>query len=193
MEKDSVKRTYQLVIIGGSAGSLDVLMSVVAQLRPELSVPVLVIVHRKQDNDNLMESLLSYKSTLPVKEAEDKEPLLPGNIYIAPADYHLLIEKNNTIALDASEKVNFSRPSIDVSFQSAAEVYGDKLICILLSGANADGTEGLISAKQTGALLMVQDPLSAEVSFMPMQALKTLSVDYIIRGDEIAALLNELV
>lgn len=193
MEKNSVKRTYQLVIIGGSAGSLDVLMSVVAQLRSELSVPVLVVVHRKQDNDNLMESLLDHKSTLPVKEAEDKEPLLPGNIYIAPADYHLLIEKNNTIALDASEKINFSRPSIDVSFQSAAEVYGDKLICILLSGANADGTEGLTVAKQAGALLLVQDPLSAEVSFMPLQALKTLSVDYIIRRDEIAALLNELV
>jgi two-component system chemotaxis response regulator CheB len=193
MEKDAVKRMYQLVIIGGSAGSLDVLLSVVAQLRPDLPVPVLVVVHRKQDNDNLMESLLSNKSTLPVKEAEDKEPLLPGNIYIAPADYHLLIEKNNSIALDASEKINFSRPSIDVSFQSAAEVCGDKLICILLSGANADGTEGLTVAKQAGALLIVQDPLSAEVSFMPLQALKTLSVDHIIRGDEIATLLNELV
>lgn len=192
MEKDKVNRKYELIIIGGSAGSFDVLLRLVARLHAGLAIPVVIVVHRKLDNDSLMEQLLSNKSTIPVKEAEDKEALTPGNIYIAPADYHLLFEKNKTFSLDASEKVNFSRPSIDVSFQSASDVYGASLVCILLSGANADGTEGLRTAKENGALLIVQDPHSAEVSYMPLQALNALHVDHVLDENGIADLINRI-
>jgi two-component system, chemotaxis family, protein-glutamate methylesterase/glutaminase len=193
MEENKVKTDYQLVIIGGSAGSFDVLLRLVARLRTDLSMPVVMVVHRKLDNDSLMEELLANRSTLPVKEAEDKDELKPNVIYVAPADYHLLFEKDKTISLDASEKVNFSRPSIDVSFQSAAEVYHSSLVCVLLSGANSDGTEGLRAAKQNGALLVVQNPDSAEVGFMPRQALNALEIDYVLNEPGIIQLINNLV
>jgi len=192
MAENKMNYSHQLVVIGGSAGSLDVLLQLVAALRIDLLIPIVIVVHRKLDNDSLMEELLSNKSRLPVKEAEDKEPIQPATIYIAPPDYHLLFEKDKTFSLDASEKINFSRPSIDVSFQSAAEVYHSSLVCILLSGANSDGTEGLRSAKENNAMLVVQDPDSAEVGFMPRQALNSLEVDHVLNAYRIIELINNL-
>ena len=127
-----------------------------------------------------------------MREAEEKAVQMPGKIYIAPGDYHLLFEQNKTFSLDASEKVNYSRPSIDVTFRSAADVYGAGLICVLLSGANADGSDGLAYVKSKGGMTDAQDPATAEVPYMPEQAILHGVVDHIIDADQLAAFLNQL-
>lgn len=192
MEKNSLKGLYKLIMIGGSAGSFEVLAHLIPLLHPHFQIPIIIVVHRKSDIENLMVQLFSAKTKLKVKEAEDKERIKAGTLYIAPADYHLLIEKNYTFSLDASEKVNFSRPSIDVCFQSAAEVFGSSLACILLSGANADGVEGLVAVKQFGGLTVVQNPASAEIAFMPRQAINRGGIDVIIEGKKLGEFINSL-
>ncbi len=179
MEENYVNQSYRLVVIGGSAGSLDVILKILAVLPGVLPVPVVIVLHRKNSNDTLLTDLLSTKTRLRVKEVEEKEPLRPGHLYIAPADYHLLIEKDYTFSLDDSEKINYSRPSIDATFETAADVYGFSLIAILLSGANTDGVEGLKKIKQSGGLTIVQEPESAEVSYMPQQAINNVDIDIV--------------
>jgi two-component system chemotaxis response regulator CheB len=149
-------------------------------------------MHRGTEPDPLLQFILSSKTSLSVKEAEEKEKIQPGIIYIAPGDYHLLIEKDHTFSLDFSEKVNFSRPSIDVTFSIAAEAYGATLACLLLSGANADGTEGLVIAKAAGGIAAVQDPATASVPFMPQHAISKMQPDYILPAGEIASFINNL-
>jgi two-component system chemotaxis response regulator CheB len=168
---------YELLIIGGSAGSLSMVLKLLPLLKKEMNIAVMIIFHRGQSDDTIIVDMLSPRTEFAVKEADDKDEIMPGTIYIAPSDYHVLIEKNKTLTLDASEKINFSRPSIDVSFESAADVYGAKLACMLLSGANADGVNGLKAAKNLGALIIVQDPASAEMPYMPREAIENVPVD----------------
>ena len=170
MEEDRVKYNYRVLIIGGSAGSLEVLMELLPQLTFIPSFAIVLVLHRKTAEDSTLEELLSHKTSIPVREVEDKTPLQPGFIYVAPSDYHLLFEANDILSLDTSEKINYSRPSIDVSFESAAEVYGSSLAAILLSGANADGTEGLRAIKIAGGNIVVQAPETAQMPFMPNNA-----------------------
>ena len=134
--------------------------------------------------------VLSGRTEYTVKEADDKDELLPGTIYLAPADYHVLIEKDKTVTLDDSEKINFSRPSIDVAFEAAAEVYGKSLVCLLLSGANSDGVLGLKAAKKLGAFIAVQDPLTAEVPFMPKEAMENVNVDLVMNEKSMKKLIG---
>jgi len=181
---------HKLIVIGGSAGSLEVILQILPALNPNLNVPVIIVIHRRNSYKSLLATLLSTKTGLKVKEAEEKENILPGNIYLAPADYHLLIEKNFTFSLDLSEKVNYSRPSIDVTFECAAEAYGSNILCILLSGANSDGVEGLKTVKENGGIAAIQDPATAEVSFMPLQALQHVAIDHIFKVAEIAHFIN---
>jgi len=180
------------LIIGGSAGSLDVLLKVLPNLSNALSFPVIIVVHRKHGADSLLPDLLSGKTKLIVKEADEKEPLLAGTIYVAPSDYHLLIEQDQTFSLDYSEKVNYSRPAIDVTFQTAAEVYGDKLACLLLSGSNADGVNGLKTVKDYGGITLIQDPLTAQVAYMPAQAALHVDIDHSLKIEDIAPFINLL-
>jgi two-component system chemotaxis response regulator CheB len=180
------------LVIGGSAGSLDVLIKVLPAISLNISFPIVIVVHRKQGSDSLLTHLLASKTKLKVKEVEEKENVLPKTIYIAPSDYHLLIEHDRTFSLDYSEKVNYSRPAIDVTFQSAAEVYKDKLVCLLLSGSNADGVNGLIAAKAYGAEIAVQDPSTAQVEYMPSQAILKADVSFILKIDEMADYINSL-
>ena len=133
----------KLIAIGGSAGALQVILDLLSPLSPSLPIPILIILHRAGPSESGLEELLTVKTRLQCREVEEKEPLLPGTVYICPPDYHVLIEKDHSFSLDYSERVNYSRPSIDVSFRSAADVYGEGLICLLLSGGNADGAEGL--------------------------------------------------
>jgi two-component system, chemotaxis family, protein-glutamate methylesterase/glutaminase len=182
----------KLVVIGGSAGSLEVILRVLPLLHANLSVPIVIVMHRKNVLESLLAKLLNSRTGLNVKEAEEKESILPGNIYLAPADYHLLIEENCTFSLDDSEKINYSRPSIDVTFECASEVYGRGLACILLSGANADGVKGLQMVKKNEGIAVIQDPDSAEVSFMPLQAFRHVAVDYVLRVEEMAHFINNL-
>lgn len=184
MEKDRMISNCKVLIIGGSAGSLEVLMKLLPNLSSIPSFAIVFVLHRKNAKDATLEELIAIKTNISVKEVEDKTSFLPGYIYIAPPDYHLLFEKNNILSLDTSEKVNYSRPSIDVSFESAAEVYGSSLIAILLSGANADGTNGLLAVKKAGGTTIVQNPDTAQMPFMPQNAITYVSPDYILDVDE---------
>lgn len=180
------------LIIGGSAGSLDVLLKVLPGLDADLSFPVIIVIHRKNGTDSLLPELLSGKTALVVKEIDEKEALLPGTVYIAPSDYHTLIEQDRTFSLDDSEKVNYSRPAIDVTFQSAAEVYRDRLVCVLLSGSNADGVNGLKSVKSWGGIAVIQDPATARVAYMPQQAALQVKIDYTLPMEDMAEFINLL-
>jgi two-component system chemotaxis response regulator CheB len=192
MAENIITRPVQLIIIGGSAGSLEVILKLIPGLHFPLPAAIIIVQHRKPFNDEILVDLLNAKSTWPVKEAEEKEPVLPNTIYIAPADYHLLLEKERTFSLDVSEKVNYSRPSIDIAFESAAEVYGPSLLAILLSGANADGVEGMKRIKELGGMCVVQDPGSADVGFMPQQAIEQVAIDKVIPANQLADFINSL-
>jgi len=181
------------LIIGGSAGSLDVLLEIFPNLSAGINFPIIVVTHRKSGNDSLLTDLLKNRTSLIVQEAEEKSKLLPGYIYIVPADYHLLIENNHTISLDYSEKVNYSRPSIDVTFQSAAEIFKDELVCMLLSGSNADGVEGLKTVKKYGGLAVVQNPETAIMPYMPQQALNYAEPSITLDSFKMAAFINGLI
>lgn len=180
------------LIVGGSAGSLDVLLKVLPAVRPDISFPIVIVIHRKHGADSLLPELLSGRTQLKVKEVDEKEVLAPGVVYIAPSDYHTLIEQDRTFSLDYSEKINYSRPSIDATFQTAAEVYKDKLVCLLLSGSNSDGVNGLKSAKAWEGITVVQDPKSAQVAYMPAQAAAQVEIDYILPIEDIADFINLL-
>lgn len=190
MEEDDMMGT-KLVVIGGSAGSLEVLIKMLQEVG-DVRIPIIVVIHRKGTLHSALAELLNFKTPIVVKEAEEKEPIVAGHLYLAPADYHLLIEKDGTLSLDYSEKVNFSRPSIDVTFECAAQVYGAAVIGILLSGGNSDGVEGLKAIKRAGGVCAVQHPESALVSFMPQHAVNELEVDYMLRDSEIAAFLDDI-
>lgn len=180
---DEVKRTYEILVIGGSAGSLSMVLKLLPYFKKEMPLAVLIIFHRRTTEEDVLVDVLKSRTRCAVKELEDKDDLLPGTIYLAPPDYHLLIEKDKSVTLDDSEKVNYSRPSIDVTFESAAEVFKGNLACMLLSGANADGVEGLVYARTKDALIMIQDPVSAEVPFMPQQAVQRMQADLMIKPE----------
>ncbi|MFB9107784.1 chemotaxis protein CheB [Flavobacterium gyeonganense] len=185
MEKNQINPDFKVVIIGGSAGSLNALMQILPQLSVIKSFAIVIVVHRKSTDEQTFEELIEIKSPVKVKKVEDKVALIPGFIYIAPSNYHLLFEKNHTLSLDTSEKVNYSRPSIDVSFESAAEIYKEQLTGILLSGSNSDGTEGLKAIKNQGGTIIVQNPDSADMPFMPNHAIQNTVPDYVLNVQEI--------
>jgi two-component system, chemotaxis family, protein-glutamate methylesterase/glutaminase len=191
MAEEQLNRKISLLVIGGSAGSLDVIMQFLAVLPPPDRLAIIIVVHRK-NADSILVELLSGLTTWTVKEAEEKEPIEAGTIYLAPPDYHLLIEMDKTLSLDFSEKVHYSRPSIDVSFETAAEAYGTELACLLLSGANADGVEGLKAVHHFGGITLVQDPEEATVSYMPRMALEELKVDKVIKLKDLGTLAAQL-
>ena len=184
MAEDKIRK-YKIIAIGGSAGSLEVVFKIVAALPGNTATILVLILHRKTTADTLLEQLLSSRTSLPVKEVEDKEPLQRGTIYIAPPDYHLLVEDETMFTLDGSEKVQYSRPSIDVSFESIAQCFGTDVLGILLSGANADGAAGLAVIKSLGGYTIAQSPSSAEVGFMPQQAINLGAVDEVLDIDSI--------
>lgn len=180
------------LIIGGSAGSIEVLLKILPGLNSFLDFPIVIVLHRKSGKDNILTYILSTKTQLRVKELEEKEKIKPSTIYLAPPNYHTLIEADQTFSLDASEKVNFSRPSIDVTFESAAEVFKNNLVCLLLSGANNDGTEGLKKVKHKGGKVIIQDPNSAIVRYMPEFAIEHVNPDAVLNDSEMAAYINKL-
>lgn len=182
----------EALIIGGSAGSLDVLLEIFPDLRSNITFPIILVIHRKANNESLLSDLLRHRTSLPVSEAEEKEILQPGQVYLAPSDYHLLIEQNRSISLDYSEKINYSRPAIDVTFQSAADIFGDKLVCILLSGSNADGVEGLKSVNNLGGTVVIQNPDTAIMPYMPQQAALNVKPHVLLHSFEMAAYINKL-
>lgn len=192
MAESKLMPTCNVVLIGGSTGSIDVLLKLLPALQSSLSFALIIILHRKNTADSTLANLFSLKTSLPLKEVDDKDVIEPGTIYLAPADYHLLIEQDGTFSLDDSEKINYSRPSIDVTFESAADVYGPSLVGILLSGANADGTNGLNAIKRAGGISVVQQPDTAQVAFMPQQAILSAPIDYVLDIQEMIEFVNAL-
>lgn len=178
-------------LIGGSAGSIKVLMHVLPDIESNLSFPIVIILHRRSHSNSALDHLLASSSRIPVIEADDKTELENGKIYLVPADYHLLFENNRSISLDASEKINYSRPSIDVTFESAARIFGSAATALLLSGANEDGVEGLKSIAGHRGVIYVQDPMTAEVSYMPRKAIEALKEAVILRPEQIAICINK--
>jgi len=181
---------YDAIVIGASAGGFAALSEILPRLSKALPQAVVVVQHLHPDGGEYMVEFLSQHCPLPVKEAEDKEPVKPGVIYVAAARYHLLIERDRSFSLSIDDKVNYSRPSIDVLFESAAQTYGPKLIGVVLTGANADGAVGLATIKARGGLTIVQDPATAEVSFMPQAAIDGSQVDYVLDLNGIVTLLG---
>jgi len=190
---------YEAIVIGVSAGGMNALKYIFSVLPAGFSIPIIIVQHISAHSDNEWINLLNDKSNLTIKEADEKEKIEPGNVYIAPANYHLLIEKDKTLSLTIDERVNFARPSIDVLFESAAESYKNKLIGIVLTGSNNDGTKGIKRIKECGGLAIIQDPETAESSIMPASAIaaclsgrQVIQPDYIISLDKIVQLLIKI-
>ncbi|WP_289057829.1 chemotaxis protein CheB [uncultured Flavobacterium sp.] len=192
MEKSKRITNCKVIIIGGSAGSLQALLQILPFIKKPVSFAIVIVVHRKTSDEQTLEDLIALKSQMIVKEVEDKVKLESGFIYIAPSNYHLLFERNETLSLDTSEKINYSRPSIDVSFESAAEIYGNHLIGILLSGSNSDGTIGLRAIQAFGGISVVQNPLSADMPFMPNNAILHTVPNFVLSTDEILEFIKEI-
>ncbi len=192
MIKAMEESTYKVIVIGASAGGLKALKKIISGLPKSFCLPILIVQHLSPRSDGFMAHYFNQLSHLQVKEADEKEPIRPSHIYIAPANYHMLVEQNETISFTVDEKVSYARPSIDVLFESAARVYLDRLIGIILTGANEDGAAGIRTIKSFGGLTIAQSPETAEVAVMPMAAIQTECVDLILSLDEISNLLSSL-
>lgn len=183
---------YKAIVIGGSAGSFQVITKILNSLPENFRYPVFLCLHRLKHVRSGFVETLSLRSTIKIIEPFDKEQIRAGKAYLAPANYHMYIEIGNTIALSTEEVVNHSRPSIDLSFITAAKSYRNKLLGIILSGANKDGAFGLKRIKDNGGTAIVQSPEECEVKTMPESALKMTKVDYIYDTDKIIRFLQNM-
>jgi two-component system chemotaxis response regulator CheB len=181
---DEDAKHVEAVVIGASAGGVEAVGVLLSGLSPGFSAAVMVVIHVPSRNDDLLARVLAPRCALPLLEASDKLPAEAGAVYIAPAGYHLLVEPERTFALSLDEPVNFSRPSIDVLFESAAYAYRDQTLGIVLTGANADGAEGLRIVREFGGLAWVQDPASASSPAMPAAAIERAGADRIMTLEE---------
>ncbi|MBW8522877.1 chemotaxis protein CheB [Chryseobacterium chendengshani] len=183
---------FEILVIGGSAGSLQVIIDMIKNLEADFSFSILLVVHRKAHSSSILPTLLQQFTSMQVVEIEDKTDIQKSTIYIVPADYHLLFENKMTVSLDSSEKMNYSRPSIDVTFKSAAETFGENMVGVLLSGASVDGVEGLKYIKKNKGKVWIQNPETAEVDYMPRQAADQVDYDLLIGPKELAEYINQL-
>ncbi len=184
---------YEAAVIGVSAGGMKALRTLFQALSNSFQLPLIIVQHEASYADDFLAKYLSGLSSLSVKQAHDKEDIEKGSAYLAPPGYHLMIEDDQSFALSTDAPVNYARPSIDVLFETAADVYGTTLIGIILTGANDDGSRGLKYLKDIGGLAIVQNPATAEVSSMPEKAIERTQVDHILTIEEIATFLNKLI
>ncbi|MGE5339887.1 MAG: chemotaxis protein CheB [Candidatus Omnitrophota bacterium] len=183
---------YECIAIGVSAGAMHALSLILSSLSADFFLPIIIIQHISPQSDNYTTRYLDSISKIPVKEIDEKERIRPGIVYTAPPNYHVLVEDDKTFSLSVEDRVNFARPSIDILFESAADVFGNRLIGIILTGANSDGSRGLKRIKEEGGLTIVQDPETAEVDGMPRAALEMTRVDFILKLEEIGPLMIQL-
>lgn len=192
MSRFGLNNGFRAVVIGGSAGSFQGIVKILSALPAEFPLPVIMALHRLKHVRNGFVEALSLKSNLPVVEPIDKESIRKGTVYLAPANYHLSIELGNYFSLSTEEMVNNSRPAIDITLGSAAYVYRNKLVGILLSGANRDGGLGMKNISEKGGLTIVQEPSECMIETMPKAALSLTSINHVLTVDEIIVLLKEL-
>lgn len=191
--KYNLHNQYKAIVIGGSAGSFQVISKILQHLPEDFPIPIIMCLHRLKDVRNGFAEALNLKSNKLITEPEDKEKIHKGGIYLAPANYHLGIELGNTFALSTEETLNNSRPAIDITFDTASYVFRNKLIGILLSGANRDGGFGMKRISERGGLTIVQEPTECLIDTMPNAALELAPrIDYVLTTDEIIELLLEL-
>lgn len=182
---------FSAVVIGASAGAVEALNTILPTLPADYAIPLLIVVHLPPDKKSIMAELFQAKCQLRVKEAEDTESITPGTIYFAPTDYHLLVETGGYLSLSSDEPVLFSRPAIDVLFETAADAYGDALLGIVLTGANEDGAAGAKAIAHAGGTVLVQTPSTAMASTMPQAALDACPAARTLNLQEIAHYLQK--
>jgi len=180
------------VVIGASAGGVEALSVLLPALSADLKAAVFIVLHLPRDRPSLLSEIFARKCPLPVREAQDKESVTPGTVYFAPTNYHLLLDAGPQMALSADDLVHHSRPSVDVLFESAAHVYSNRLLGIILTGANEDGAEGLAAVHDNGGVTVVQEPASAQSPQMALSALKLRPADFVMSLNDIAGLLGTL-
>jgi two-component system chemotaxis response regulator CheB len=188
----NLKGRVDAVVIGASAGGIEALTVLLPALAPRLRPPVFVVLHLPRDRPSLLAEIFARKCVVPVREAEDKEPVAAGTVYFAPNNYHLLVDQGPQLSLSADELVHHSRPSVDVLFESAADVYRDRLLGIILTGANDDGASGLAAIHDAGGVTVVQRPDTARAPLMALSALKLRPADGVLTLAEIAGILRTL-
>jgi two-component system chemotaxis response regulator CheB len=186
------KREIDAVVIGGSAGGLEALMRMLTGLPSGFRLPLIALLHLPGDGDSKLADVFGARLAIPVEEAVDKTRIAPGTLYIAPGGYHLLVEQDYSLALSCEAPVHHSRPSIDVLMESAADAWGERLMGILLTGANDDGADGLARIGEAGGLTVVQDPHEAAMPTMPRAAIRRRAPELVLTLDRIRALLIEL-
>ncbi|WP_166367267.1 chemotaxis protein CheB [Pseudomonas akapageensis] len=180
------------IVIGASAGGVEALLKVLGALPGDFRLPVLIVLHLPDERHSDLAEVFARRLQRPVKEAQDKESIAGGMLYFAGPGYHLSVEQDRSLSLSLEDRVNFSRPAIDILFESAADAYGPALIGVLLTGANEDGAKGLARIKDCGGLTVVQDPAEARVTVMPRAAIKLHTPDYILTLNGIGHLLADL-
>ncbi|NDY73797.1 chemotaxis protein CheB [Desulfobacter hydrogenophilus] len=176
---------YKAIVMGGSVGSMEALLEIFSGLPRNFRLPIIIVCHVHLHDNGGVVNFFRLQNPLNIKTADDKEPIRPGYIYFAPANYHLLVEQDETFSLTVDSKVNYSRPAIDVLFESAAFVYGEQLIGIVLTGANHDGAKGISCIKKMGGQTIAQNPDTAECPVMPLAAINTGDVDAILSIQQI--------
>lgn len=191
-KKTEIKGLYDLIVIGASAGGIESLTQILVSLPAKFSASIVIVQHISHDSQRSLATHFSAVTHVPVREVEDKEPILGGVVYFAPTNYHLLISDEGVFNLNVDPPVSFSRPSIDVLFQSAAEVYKQRVMGIILTGTNHDGAEGLKEIRRCGGLAVVQNPDNARYSVMPQTALEVADPQLVMTLDEIGFFLNRL-
>jgi two-component system chemotaxis response regulator CheB len=182
----------EAVVIGASAGGIQALSVVLPALPPTLRTPVFIVLHLPRDRPSILAEIFGRKCAVPVREAEDKEQIKPGTVYFAPSNYHLLVDDGPQLALSADDPVHHSRPSVDVLFESASDIYKDRLLGIILSGANEDGAKGLAAVHDAGGITIVQQPDTASAPNMAVSALKLRPANRVLPLEDIAVLLRTL-
>lgn len=185
------EQSYEAVAIGASAGGVKALGVLLSLLKKDISLAFVIVQHMSPVTDDFIVGHLNKISELTVKQADEKEAIQKGHAYIAPPDYHLLIEEDKTFSLTVDEKINYSRPCIDLMFETAAAAYESALMGIVLTGANKDGSQGLKKIKELGGLTIVQNPRTAEMPVMPNEAINVVDVDHILSIEEMASFLNK--
>jgi two-component system, chemotaxis family, protein-glutamate methylesterase/glutaminase len=192
MKNINLNNSYKAVVIGGSAGSFQGVVKILAQLPKGFPLPIIMCLHRLKHVRNGFVEALSIKSVVQVTEPNDKENIKKGSVYLAPANYHMSVELGNHFALSTEEMVNNSRPAIDITLGSCAFVYKEKLIGILLSGANKDGALGMKQIHDRSGLTIVQEPEECMIDTMPKAALAATEIDHVMKVDQIVGFLKEL-